>query len=176
MQTTQEREDLLAIAADQRRNFLYTVDGLTDEQAATRTTVSELTIGGLVKHLGVVHRSWLDAVAGTAPEVYEMSDLDLDHNRMVESDTLAGLLEAFHAAAAAFERAVREEPDLDRAFTLPRYPWSPPQPIVWTVRHALVHIFREVAHHSGHADIIREALDGANTTVRMTEAAVKGEG
>ena len=175
METTQERDDLLAIVADQRRNFLFTVDGITDVQAATRTTVSELTLGGLVKHLGGTQRSWLEAVGGTAPAVYEMSDLDPAFNRMTDSETLAELLAAFHSAAADFDRVVRAEPDLDRELTLPRYPWSPPQPVVWTVRHILLHIFREIAHHSGHADIIREALDGANTTARMAEAAAKGE-
>jgi uncharacterized damage-inducible protein DinB len=175
MEKTQEREDLLAIVADQRRNFLYTVDGLTDAQAAARTTVSELTLGGLVKHLGGVQRSWLEAIDGTAPAVYEMSDLDPDYSRMTESDTLADLLAAFRAEAERFDRTVRAEPDLDRELTLPRYPWSPPQPVVWTVRHVLLHVFREIAHHSGHADIIREALDGASTTARMAEAAATGE-
>ena len=175
METTQERDDLLAIVGDQRRNFLFTVEGITEEQAAARTTVSELTLGGLVKHLGATQRAWLEVVEGSAPAVYEWSDLDPDFNRMSESETLAGVLEAFHAAAADFDRVVRAETDLDRELTLPRYPWSPPQPVVWTVRHILLHIFREIAHHSGHADIIREALDGANTTARMAEAAAKGE-
>jgi uncharacterized damage-inducible protein DinB len=175
METTQEREDLLAIVGDQRRNFLFTVDGITEAQAAERTTVSELTLGGLVKHLGRVQRSWLESVDGTAAAVYEWSDLDPDFNRMSESETLAGVLAAFHEAAADFDRAVRAEADLDRQVTLPRYPWSPPQPVVWTVRHILLHVFREIAHHSGHADIIREALDGANTTTRMAEASAKGE-
>ncbi|HEU5334060.1 MAG TPA: DUF664 domain-containing protein [Actinocrinis sp.] len=175
METTQERDDLLAIVGDQRRNFLFTVDGVTDAQATARTTVSELTLAGILKHLGGVQRSWLEVVDGTAPAVYEMSDLDPDYSRMTASETLAGLLEAFHAAAADFDRTVRAEADLDREVTLPHYPWSPPDPVVWTVRHVLLHVFREIAHHSGHADIIREALDGANTTARMAEAAAKGE-
>ncbi|MFE3029860.1 mycothiol transferase, partial [Nocardia tengchongensis] len=45
----------------------------------------------------------------------------------------------------------------------PTAPWAPER--VWlSVRYILLHILREIAHHSGHADIIREALDGANTT------------
>ena len=175
METTPERDDLLAIVGDQRRNFLFTVDGVTDAQAAERTTVSELTLGGIVKHLGGVQRSWLEAIDGTAPDVYAMSDLDPDYNQMTGSDTLAGLVADFHATAADFDRTVRAEPDLDRGITLPRYPWSPPQPVVWTVRHILLHIFREIAHHSGHADIIREALDGGNTTARMQAAAAAGD-
>jgi uncharacterized damage-inducible protein DinB len=175
METSQERDDLLAIVADQRRNFLCTLDGISDKEAVVRTTVSDLTLGGLVKHLGRTQRSWLSAIAGTAPSAYAMSDLDPDPYRMTESENLADLVEAFHAAAAEFDRVVRSEPDLDRRVTLPRYPWSPPQPVVWTIRHVLLHVFREIAHHSGHADIIREALDGASTTAFMAAAAAKGE-
>ncbi|MFF2331726.1 MULTISPECIES: DinB family protein [unclassified Streptomyces] len=169
-----EREDLLALAADQRTNFLYTVAGISDKQAGTTTTVSELTLGGLVKHLGDVQRTWLAVVDGTAPSQVGWADLDPDGNRMTEGETLTGLLDAFHAAAAEFDRRVRQEPDLGRLVTLPSYPWSPPEPITWTVRHVLLHVFREIAHHSGHADIIREALDGASTTTRMAEAASRG--
>ena len=175
METSQERDDLLAIVADQRRNFLCTLEGITDKQAVVRTTVSDLTLGGLVKHLGRTQRSWLSVVRGTAPAAFAISDLDPDPYRMTESETLAELIDAFHAAAAEFDQVVRDEPDLDRRVTLPHYPWSPPQPVVWTIRHILLHIFREIAHHSGHADIIREALDGASTTEFMAAAAAKGE-
>ncbi|MFF5895387.1 DinB family protein [Streptomyces argenteolus] len=167
-----ERDDLLALVTDQRTNFLYAVAELDEAGARARTTVSELTLGGLLKHLGLVQRSWLDVVEGTAPAEVGWADLDPDGNRMTDAETLPGLLEAFHAAAADFDRAVREEPDLDREVTLPSYPWSPPEPVVRTVRHVLWHVFREIAHHSGHADIIREALDGSSTTMRMKEAAM----
>ncbi|MER5988157.1 DinB family protein [Streptomyces sp. NPDC001787] len=170
-----EREDLLALVADQRTNFLYTVADLTEEQARSRTTVSELTLGGLVKHLAQVQRGWLDVVDGTAPAEVGWSDLDPDGNRLTETETLAGALDAFHTAAGEFDRTVREEADLNRTVTLPQYPWSPPEPVSWTVRHVLMHVFREIAHHSGHADIVREALDGASTTARMAEAASRGE-
>ncbi|MFE6913264.1 DinB family protein [Streptomyces rubiginosohelvolus] len=172
---TGERQDLLAMVADQRTNFLYAVAGLTDEQARTRSTVSELTLGGIVKHLADVQRSWLSVIDGTAAPEVGWADLDPDGNRMTEDETLAGHLDAFHAAAEAFDRTVREEPDLGRAVTLPRYPWSPPEPLVWTVRHILLHVFREIAHHSGHSDIVREALDGASTTEQMAKAAMGGE-
>ncbi|MFI6863309.1 DinB family protein [Streptomyces sp. NPDC050421] len=171
-----ERDDLLALVTDQRTNFLFTVDQLDDTRARTRTTVSELTLGGLLKHLGLVQRSWLDVVEGTAPAKIDWADLDPDGNRMTDAETLPELLEAFHAAAAAFDRTVREEADLDREVTLPVYPWSPPEPVRWTVRRILWHIFREIAHHSGHADIIREALDGSSTTIRMKEAAEQAHG
>ncbi|MEE1771525.1 DinB family protein [Streptomyces sp. JV185] len=169
-----ERTDLLAIVADQRTNFLHAVADIGEDQARLATTVSELTLGGLVKHLGEVQRTWLAVVDGTAPAEVGRADLDPDGTRMTEGETLAGLLDAFRAAAAEFDRTVRQEPDLDRLVPLPRYPWSPPEPLTWTVRHVLLHVFREIAHHSGHADIVREALDGASTTARMAEAAARG--
>ncbi|MFF8961566.1 DinB family protein [Streptomyces globisporus] len=171
---SRERDDLLAMVADQRTNFLYTVAGLTDEQARTRSTVSELTLGGIVKHLADVQRSWLSVIDGTAAPEVGWADLDPDGNRMTDGESLAAHVEAFHAAAEAFDRAVREEADPDRGVTLPRYPWSPPQPVVWTVRHVLLHVFREIAHHSGHADIVREALDGVSTTEQMAKGAMGG--
>ncbi|MFE7400527.1 DinB family protein [Streptomyces sp. NPDC057557] len=171
-----EREDLLALVADQRTNFLHTVAGVGDDQAGLATTVSELTLGGLLKHLGEVQRTWLAVVDSTTPGRVDWTDLDPDGTRMTKGETLAGLLDSFHEAAAEFDRTVRQEPDLDRLVTLPQYPWSPPEPITWTVRHVLLHVFREIAHHSGHADIIREALDGASTTARMAEAASRGGG
>lgn len=166
-----ERHDLLAMVGGQRRNFLYTVEGITDEQARARTTVSDLTLGGITKHLAGLQRTWLAVIDGSAPAEVGWSDLDPDHYRMTAAESLAGLLDSFHEQAAAFDRTVREEPDLDRRVTLPRYPWSPTEPVVWTTRRVLLHVFREIAHHSGHADIIREALDGSNTTAQMAKAA-----
>ncbi|MFI9624903.1 DinB family protein [Streptomyces sp. NPDC052042] len=170
-----ERKDLLTIVADQRANFLHTVTGISEEQAALTTTVSELTLGGLVKHLVAIQRTWLAVIDGTAPAKIERTKPDPDRFRMTGNDTLAGLLDSFRAASAEFDRTVRREPDLGRVVTLPLYPWAS-KPIAWTVRHVLLHVFREIAHHCGHADIIREALDGSTTTAYMIEAISHGSG
>ena len=85
VETTREREDLLKIVAEERRNFLYTLEGITDEQAAARTTVSELTLGGLVKHVAGLQRDWLAVLDGTVP------DLDPDQRRMTESECCGSL-------------------------------------------------------------------------------------
>ncbi len=55
---TGERADLLASLGKHRHFLRYTTRGLTDEQAATRTTVSELCIGGLIKHVAMVEKQW----------------------------------------------------------------------------------------------------------------------
>jgi hypothetical protein len=85
---------------------------------------------------------------------------------MAEGDTLPALLERYDSAARATEEAVAALPDLDVSVPLPKTPWSPPEPEYWSARRILLHLIRETAQHAGHADIIRETLDGANTTAQ----------
>jgi hypothetical protein len=92
--------------------------------------------------------------------------LDLEQYRMVEGETLAELLEQYAVAAHGTGNAVAVLPDLDRSVPLPKTPWSPPQTVHWSTRRILLHVIRETAQHAGHADIIREALDGASTTAQ----------
>ncbi|GAA3495993.1 DinB family protein [Streptomyces prasinosporus] len=139
--------------------------GVDDAQARRRTTVSELTLGGIVRHLAQCEEAWTRIVVegdGEAPE----GMLDMEQYRMGEAHTLAGLLERYAAAARGTEEAVRDVTDLGRRVPLPVTPWSPPERQFWSVRRILLHLIRETAQHAGHADIVREALDGANTTAR----------
>ena len=57
-------------------------------------------------------------------------------------------------------------PDLDRTVPLPEAPWAPGVNH-WSARRILLHVLRETAQHAGHADIIRQTLDGANTTSQL---------
>ncbi|GAB2894844.1 DinB family protein [Streptomyces deserti] len=160
-----EHGELLHALAEQRELLLITVRGLTDSQAARRTTVSDLTLGGIVKHLARGERVWAQIMAEGDGELPD-GMLDMDQYRMGEQDTLAGLLEQYAAAARATEEAVAGLPDLGRSVPLPVTPWSPPEREYWSARRILLHLIRETAQHAGHADIIREALDGANTTAQ----------
>lgn len=72
------------------------------------------------------------------------------------------MLAEYERVAAATDRLVLELPDLDRSFPLPPAPWFPPG-AVRSVRRTIVHIIAETAQHAGHADIIRESIDGAKT-------------
>src|SRR5215471_14780977 len=66
LQTTRERQDLLE-TLDQHRDFLrFTARNLTDAQAAQRTTVSALTIGGLIKHVAATEHAWIQFAIGGA--------------------------------------------------------------------------------------------------------------
>jgi uncharacterized damage-inducible protein DinB len=165
MTTSPEKTDLLAAFAEQRALLLITLRGLTDEQAARRTTVSELTLGGIVKHLAQGEETWTQIMTKGDGELPD-GMLDMGQYRMAGGDTLPALLERYARAAHATEEAVAALPDLDVSVPLPKTPWSPPEPQYWSARRILLHLIKETAQHAGHADIIREALDGANTTAR----------
>ncbi|MGW4379277.1 DinB family protein [Kitasatospora sp. NPDC004531] len=164
---TGERSDLLA-ALDKHRGFLrYTVRGLTDEQAQQRTTVSELTLGGLIKHVAAVEERWMRFALGGAEAMRSEGAPPHDAEgwaaqfRMAPGETLDVLLERYRAVAEHTDGLVTTL-DLDSAHPLPSAPWFEPG-AVWSVRRVLLHIVAETAQHAGHADILRETLDGQRT-------------
>ena len=164
-----ERGDLLAMLAGQRRFLRYTTRDLTDEQARARTTVSELTLGGLIKHVTAVERSWAEFIVvgpSALGDASAMTEADwanrADGFRLLEDETLAGVLDVYEATAAATTELVRTLPDLNATQPLPTAPWFPASER-WSARRSLLHIIAETAQHSGHADIIRESIDGQKT-------------
>lgn len=159
---TGERADLIQTLNKHRGFLRFTVNGLTDEQAALRTTASELCLGGLIKHVAETEHGWLRFAVGGA-EAMEAEPVDwADGFRMVEGETLAGLLARYEQVAAATNDLVATVPDLDASHPLPVAPWFEPG-ASWSVRRVLLHVIAETAQHAGHADIIRESLDGAKT-------------
>lgn len=163
---TGERAELLGMLAEQRDALLMTVRGLSDESAARRSTVSELTLGGLVKHVTAVEREWTRTLRGQLFREDTTADDGRASLRMQPGETLVELIDDYRHAARDTERAASELPSLDVLLRLPEAPWFPPG-AEWSARHALVHLIRETAQHSGHADIIRESIDGANTTRQL---------
>jgi hypothetical protein len=159
-----ERGDLLASMAQQRAFLLQTVAGLTDEQAALRTTPSELCLGGIVKHVAFVEQGWVEfirtgvAMANT-PEAYEVH---ANSFKMLPGETLQSILDEHRRIAEDTEMLVTSLSSLEVSYPLPETPWFPPD-TSWSARTVLLHILAETAQHAGHADIIREALDGAKT-------------
>lgn len=163
---TGERADILALLADQRNSFLIPMRGIDEEQARARTTVSTLTLGGLVKHLTHTERHWVRTIVERDETATFDMDAAMEQYRMTDDDTVAQLLAEYRDAAQATDDLVVSLDDLDLQVPLPTAPWAP-EVQWWTARRALLHLLRETAHHSGHADIIRESLDGANTTMQM---------
>lgn len=165
MTLTGEKADILRMLAEQRKNFLITVHGITDEQAGQRTTVSDLTLGGLLSHVVGNEKSWMGIIAAK-DETAEFDMSAMSEEYILSADqTVAGLVEEYARVAEATEQAVASL-DLDEQIPLPTAPWAPER--AWqSVRFTLLHILREVSQHAGHADIIRESLDGGNTTRHM---------
>jgi len=165
--TAGERADLLETLAKHRYFLRYTVRGLTDEQAAQRTTVSQLCLGGLIKHVAATERQWagfiVDGPAAMGHWEQEGGvDAWLQGFRMLPGDTLAGLLEEYEQVASRTGELVAALPDLDLWHPLPEAPWFE-QGAHWSARRVLLHLIAETAQHAGHADIIRESLDGAQS-------------
>ncbi|MEV0200399.1 DinB family protein [Nonomuraea sp. NPDC050691] len=179
-----ERSELLAALAAARSALTNTVRGLSDEQLGERPTVSALCLGGLIKHVTSMEESWMrfvvdgpsamshdlpdgvtwaDLAAGTAREVPKWV---IDHQnefRMLPGETLAGILARYEEVAARSEEVVAAVPDLSATHPLPEAPWHAPG-AVRSVRAVLLHVVAETSQHAGHADILRETLDGQTST------------
>ncbi|HEY3505626.1 MAG TPA: DinB family protein [Actinocatenispora sp.] len=166
---TGERADLLRILTEQRETFLVALHGIDDEQARRRTTASELTLGGLARHLAQCYRTWFAIMAGRGPEMTAAEMADPEQYLMRGSDTVEALVADFRVAFDELAAALADADDLDRTVPLPSFPWATGEPQRWSLRYIVLHLFRETTHHSGHADIIRESLDGASTTARLAE-------
>jgi uncharacterized damage-inducible protein DinB len=170
---TGERADLLESLRRHRGFLRQTVSGVTEEQARTRSTVSALTLASLIKHVADTEEQWIAFATGDTGAMGGGSeeeggwdgewDPDAPDPRFVlaDTDTLPALLARYDEVAAATD-AVVETADLDHATPLPSAPWFEPG-AVWTLRRTLLHVIAETSQHAGHADIIREAVDGART-------------
>jgi len=163
-----ERSALRQYLAYHQSAYLAVSYGLTDEQARSSPSVSALSIGGLVKHVTTMQRTWMGRVAaapGTPPKdprpFDEIAKDFGDQHVMRPDETLDGLLRAFEAKNAESLRLV-ETANLDTEVPVPRdVPWFPKDIDAWSVRWVILHVINELARHAGHADIIRETIDGA---------------
>ncbi len=166
VETTTERADLVE-ALDRHRQFLrQTVRGLTDEQAALHPTASQLCLGGIIKHVALVESSWVDFILEGPDGIGSMDAAAYEAHaqgfRMLEGETLAGLLAGYEDAARRTDELVYSLPSLDASHPLPEAPWFEPG-ARRSARRVFLHIMAETAQHAGHADIIRESIDGART-------------
>ena len=169
---TGERADLLESLRTQRYFLRHTVDGLTDDQARLTPTVSALCLGGLIKHVSAVEKQWVAFIErGTEAMPSMEGDYDPDSPavkewanefKLLPDQTLADVLAEYERVAAYTDALVESLPDLDLSHPLPAAPWFAPG-ATRSARRVFQHIVAETAQHSGHADIIRETIDGQKT-------------
>jgi hypothetical protein len=165
---TDERSALREYLAYHQSAYFAVAYGLTDEQARSTPSVSALSIGGLIKHASGMQRNWMARVeaAPAAPPrdsrpFEEIAKGRADEHVMLPDETLDGLLRALADQNAKSLRLV-ETADLDAAVPVPHnIPWFPKDLDAWSVRWVILHVINELARHAGHADIIRETIDGA---------------
>ena len=161
---TAERADLLEALATHRHFLRFTVRGLTDEQATSRPTASELTLAGLIKHVAGTEAAWVRFIEG-GPEAMSADwspEAWAREWRLEPGQTLASVLEDYARVAAYTDALVGSLPDLDASHPLPKAPWFPPD-ARRSARRVFLHIIAETAQHAGHADILRETIDGQKT-------------
>ncbi|MFI1282439.1 DinB family protein [Streptomyces sp. NPDC020858] len=154
-----ERGTLLAFVEAQRAAIRETVLGLDEEQAASRPTVSELTLSGVLKHVAEVELGWLRMAQQVPNERQRTEETWNEAFRLVEGESIPSVLACWDEVRQETEAFVAGLPSLDDTFPLPPAPWFPKNGKV-SMRWMLLHLVEEFARHAGHADIVRESLDG----------------
>ncbi|MGA4956827.1 DinB family protein [Streptomyces lavendulocolor] len=154
-----ERGALLNFIEAQRGAVRRSVLGLTEEQAASRPSASELSLSGLLKHVAETELGWLRLAQQQPNERQRTEETWADGFRLERDETIQGVLAFWDGVAKETEELLRTVPSLDDTFPLPDAPWYPKDARV-SMRWLGMHLVEEIARHAGHADIIRESLDG----------------
>ena len=163
-----ERQTLLEFLRFNQNAFFAVAYGLADEQARSKPSVSALSIGGLIKHATGVQKSWAQRAA-SAPDSPPRDDRPIeeimaeyaDQYVMRDDETLAQLLGELRKQNEETLRVIADA-DLDTPVPVPHdVPWFPQDVDHWSVRWVALHLIEELTRHAGHADIIRESIDGA---------------
>lgn len=163
-----ERDGLIAYLDQQRDAFASAAFGLTEAQIRLAPTAGTLTIGGLIKHVATCERGWVERIEA-APDPPTKDPRSTKERTaaygsdfvVTDGDTLEGLL-AKLSGVGDRTREVLRTVDLDAPVPVPRdAPWFPRDLDAWSVRWVVFHLVEELARHAGHADIVRESIDGA---------------
>lgn len=146
-----ERTQLEAFIEDYRTAVERTLDGLTDEQARRRLVPSATTLLGLLKHVTWMQRVWFEeCIGGRSRRELGLVNSPDESFRLADDDTIVGVREAYRHACATARTTVAHLP-LDAVVTGHR---GGPRTVHWVY----LQVLRELAHHCGHADILREQI------------------
>ncbi|MEU8760739.1 DinB family protein [Streptomyces sp. NPDC048659] len=147
-----ERETLRGFLRDYRLTLLMKCQGLDAEQLARRSVPpSTMSLLGLLRHLVEVERDWRNWIVDGEPEprVYGGRDADF-HGAVAEPAVVEAAYADLAREQAATDGALAAFPDLGARFG----------PDATSIRELMVHRIEEYARHCGHADLLRECVDG----------------
>jgi uncharacterized damage-inducible protein DinB len=158
--TGSELDQLTAFLDFLRGTLLWKAEGLDAEQFRRTLPPSSLTLGGLLHHLALVEEFWFEVRFAGLPERAPWTDVDWETDPDWEFRTAAELdpeeLRQRYRDACQRSRAVVAQADgLDQVSVGTRADGSH-----WNLRWVLVHMVEETARHAGHADLLRESIDG----------------
>src|SRR5580704_16471507 len=127
------------------------LDGLNEEQARRSLVPSRTTLLGLVKHATFLEKVWFDeAVTGRSRAEIGIPAVSGESFVLHDDDTIASVRQAHREACESSRRATSSLGLDDRVYGY----WRGPLPLRWVY----LHVLRELAQHSGHADILREQI------------------
>jgi uncharacterized damage-inducible protein DinB len=156
-----ERTMLAQFLDFHRATLLWKVEGLNHEQLNATTAASDLTLAGLLKHLALVEDDWFQRVllGAELPAPWNAVDWDADRDWDFHSavdDQPADLVALYQQACARSREAIAAVSSLDDLSVKT----SRSTGERFSARWIMVHMIEETARHNGHADFLREAIDG----------------
>ena len=160
--TSTDERDMLGQYLDyQRETILLKTEGLTREQLGQRIPTSGLTLAGLLYHLALNEESWFEVHFAGLPEREDFAGIDWEADPEYEFRTALEkepdwLRRRYRDACDRARQVVAGAAGLDAKSAAP---WRDGEP--FTLRWVMLHLIEETSRHAGHADLLREAIDGS---------------
>ncbi|MCU1602631.1 MAG: mini-circle protein [Frankiales bacterium] len=152
-----EAETLVGFLGYQRATLAWKCSNLSTEQLATRLPTSALSLGGLLKHLARIEDYWFSHTIGEQPELEPWASMpwaaEWDNHVEHTGDELFAMWMSRVEASVLVVRAALEQ-GLDRVY--PAWGGEGEASLRWVI----THMIEEYARHNGHADLLRESIDG----------------
>ncbi len=154
--TSNERDALTGFLDQQRDALVRTVRGISDADARRAPTVSSLSLLGLLKHSAVWEARWFQGIVAGHPLPDGWPER---RSPIPDEDLLVGDVDTVEQWTARYEEAAETSRQIVAARALDQS-CARPDVVDCNLRWVLLHMIEETARHAGHADLIRETLDG----------------
>ena len=156
-----EQEMLAGTLTAQREAFRQAVAGLTEQQARSVPSASALSLSVLIKHCIDGERTMINRIAGAEEATDPVAKWQAGW-QLTDADTVPALLAEWDEVGRRSEQVLLAASDLEQTVEIPANvrQWLPNDG-AYTVRWLALHEIEELARHAGHADVIRESIDGA---------------